>query len=197
MVFYFLKGNLGFELVGKSINKLRKSHKTVEHQENTLLWRFVYIKVWSLTSKTSEKMQMKEEWSRTLDIPRANIVSVYILLELYFCVFIFPTSLVRTLLEPSSCNISNTEKPCKRYKELSNTRHRKDWEFYLGNLRGSVVCWYCFGCQENPTEGIYASKSNIDYFSNFVQIIFSGGDLPFSLPHSFIPATLFPGICFK
>lgn len=128
MVVYFLKGNLGLELVVKSINKLRKSHKTVEHQENTLLWRFVYIKVWSLTSKTSEKIQMKKGWARTLDIPRTIIFSVYMMLELYFCVFVFPTSLVRTLLELSSCNISNTAKPCKRYKILQKSFLTQDTE---------------------------------------------------------------------
>jgi len=53
MMFHFLKANLGLELCVMSINKLRKNHQTVEHQENIFLWRFVYIKIWSLTSKTS------------------------------------------------------------------------------------------------------------------------------------------------
>lgn len=56
----FLKGNLaGLELFVKSINKLRKSHETVEHQDSTSLWRFFYIKLSLFTSKTSEKVQMK------------------------------------------------------------------------------------------------------------------------------------------
>lgn len=122
MVFYFLKGNLcGLKLFVKSINKLRKSHRIVEHPENTLLWRFVYIKLWLLISKTSEKVQMKKGWARTLGIPRANIFFDYILLELHFHVFIFPTSLVRTLLELSSCDISNTAKPSKRYENLQKS----------------------------------------------------------------------------
>lgn len=115
----FLKGNLaGLELFVNLINKLRKSHETVKHQENTLLWRFFYIKLWSFTSKTSEKVQMKKRWGRTPDIPRVNLFSDYILLELQFCVFLFPTSLVRTLLELFSCDISNIAKPSKRYKIL-------------------------------------------------------------------------------
>lgn len=68
-------------------------------------------------------------------------------------------------------------------EELSNIRQHKGWDSYLGNWRG-VVCWRCFGCQENPTKGICASTSVADYLLNFGQITSSIGELSFSLPCS-------------
>lgn len=88
--------------------------------------------------KDKQKVQTRKEWDRTFNIPGANTFSCCILLELYFHIFILPRSLIRAFSELSSCDISNTAKHSKKneiLQELSNIRHQKSWDCYLGSWK--------------------------------------------------------------
>lgn len=162
----------------------------MEHQENTLLWRFVYIKVWPLTWSVRQVKRCKwrkdelEHWMFPEQIYFLTIYTARIILLCLYISHFTCQNFIRTIFLWYFKHSKTLQKIWNLTEELSNIRHWKGWDCYLGNWRGGVVCWYCFGCQENPTKGICASTSGIDYLGNFGQIISFGGKLPFSFPRS-------------